>query len=364
MFGSDLLEIAIGMVFIYLLLSIAVTAAHELLAAVLALRGKMLWIGLCNLLPTGAGNPKNQRDKSSQAAELHDASHRDFANALYDHPLIDGLSHADKPSYIPSRTFTIALLDVISKHGGQDGDLSFSNIRTALENLPPSLRKPLLLHWQEAEGQMDRFKSNIEVWFNNSMDRVSGCYKRQTQWSMLILAMVFTIGLNVDSIELAKRLSTDKAFRTALITEAGKIDSGSGSAAVSGAEPKQAAGKPAPPNVQQQMEKFDEAIESINKHGFPIGWSEPWKWTRIIGWLLTGLAASLGAPFWFDVLNKFMNIRSSGKAPEEEPKKPKEIPQPAGPGEQPGVGMAPGITAANGAGTEPTRVPPITASAC
>jgi hypothetical protein len=54
---------------------------------------------------------------------------------------------------------------------------------------------------------------------------------------------------------------------------------------------------------------------------------------HIIGWLLTGFAASLGAPFWFDLLNKFMNLRSAGKAPEEKPKKPKKQPKPLGPGE-------------------------------
>jgi hypothetical protein len=52
------------------------------------------------------------------------------------------------------------------------------------------------------------------------------------------------------------------------------------------------------------------------------------------GWLLTIVAASLGAPFWFDLLNKFINIRSTGKAPEEDPKKPKEVPLPLAPGKQ------------------------------
>jgi hypothetical protein len=52
----------------------------------------------------------------------------------------------------------------------------------------------------------------------------------------------------------------------------------------------------------------------------------------ILGWLITAFAVSLGAPFWFDLLNKFVNIRASGKAPEEEPKSPKEVPAPKEPG--------------------------------
>jgi hypothetical protein len=64
----------------------------------------------------------------------------------------------------------------------------------------------------------------------------------------------------------------------------------------------------------------------------PIGWSEFPKrdqWlTMALGWLITAFAVSLGAPFWFDLLNKFVNVRASGKAPEEAPKSPKEVPIP------------------------------------
>jgi hypothetical protein len=65
----------------------------------------------------------------------------------------------------------------------------------------------------------------------------------------------------------------------------------------------------------------------------PIGWVKGgFGPTTIFGWVITALAASLGAPFWFDLLNKFINVRASGKPPEEEPKSPKEVPEPAQPG--------------------------------
>ncbi len=58
-----------------------------------------------------------------------------------------------------------------------------------------------------------------------------------------------------------------------------------------------------------------------------------WYLTKIFGLLLTAGAASLGAPFWFDVLNKIITIRSAGKAPEESPKSPKDIPRPMAAGQ-------------------------------
>src|SRR4051812_46861192 len=108
MFGSDLLEIAIGLVFVFLLTSLVVSALNELLASMLKARGKTLWQGIARLLPTGTANPQGLRDTTSTAAEHADATARDFANALYNHPLVDGLTHSgDRPSYIPSRTFTL-----------------------------------------------------------------------------------------------------------------------------------------------------------------------------------------------------------------------------------------------------------------
>jgi hypothetical protein len=42
-----------------------------------------------------------------------------------------------------------------------------------------------------------------------------------------------------------------------------------------------------------------------------------WFWlTKVLGWFVTGLALSLGAPFWFDLLGKFMNIRGAGPKPD------------------------------------------------
>jgi hypothetical protein len=61
-------------------------------------------------------------------------------------------------------------------------------------------------------------------------------------------------------------------------------------------------------------------------------------WPMLLGWLITASAMSLGAPFWFDILKRFVSIRSAGKAPEEAPLKPKEVPQPREPGDTTSAG--------------------------
>ena len=70
-------------------------------------------------------------------------------------------------------------------------------------------------------------------------------------------------------------------------------------------------------DIQQSIDHANSALKPL-----PIGWNgmalrvDPVTWIeRIIGWLITGLAVSLGAPFWFDLLNKFMSIRGTGDKP-------------------------------------------------
>ena len=104
------------------------------------------------------------------------------------------------------------------------------------------------------------------------------------------------------------------------------------------------------PHAQQEL---TETIRKLNELSLPIGWAGPDDDLRLhfaeqgwwgglmdifqrhfVGWMLTAFAGTLGAPFWFDLLNRFINIRSAGKAPEEKPKDPKEVPLPAPPGVQ------------------------------
>ena len=81
----------------------------------------------------------------------------------------------------------------------------------------------------------------------------------------------------------------------------------------------------------------------MQKVGLPIGWVQGgndirrewpgnnwtsdggwlsqigWHW---MGWLITALALSLGAPFWFDLLNKFIVVRSTVKPKEKSQDEP------------------------------------------
>lgn len=735
MLGSSVLETAIGMVFVFLVMSLLVTAGTELIAAWWKWRSDNLWEGVVNLVDQAGKN--------------------DWAKKLYDHPLIQGLSALQKkpvgtsiwkqftgilkylltpkskgPSYIPSRTFAIALLDVIREENptlklierelqfALDGipltasvadakshiieviskiDMTGSTIdelkadltgfvsripeggdklleaktklKEVAEKIPTSdasladfkaqfinlldqetpttytgadlsrdaqvligkipyagtvseavkkdlndlitriptsgypviavkadiqnfvgglaskyfreivsqidssqLKRTLLTLMDEADQNIEKLKEDIETWFNNSMDRVTGWYKRKTQIAHLLLGLLFTVLLNVDSVLIVRSLTSDPDLRKAVVAQAEKFAAeppvaiptqatsaqsrtkstaqqsnpqtgdvasppsgqatGGAAAApsisftpdsvvggnslkaifnlgatankevrvtIAGGDPDIITIDPASQTIAIGKQEADFVIKTkplstarstsviatydgkttatlltvsetpeekyrllraqLNQLNLPIGWvsqksdgplilapdaiaggssvtgyisrdktaeqditvhlksdddkiakvnaesivipkgqkeatftvqtvstdkpktvtisasfGEPatthattlnidpvyrseyrywpgWPWTRgssnwlasmwdtvsfhLIGWLLTAMAASLGAPFWFDILNKFITIRSAGKSPEEKPKPPKEVPQPLEPGQTP-----------------------------
>ena len=342
MFGIDILDVAIGLFFGYLVLSLAVTTANEMSAAWFRRRAWMLHKGISTLLD----DPQ-------------------LADKLYEHPLLQSLSSPPGvvsrvpalrrvvgrgPSYMPSRTFAIALLDTLQNNP--------ETLQPAEGSRP--VDRVLALLWKEAKNDPDQFRANIETWFNDSMERVSGWYKRRTQTLLLIWAAVVTIGTNADTLVIAKTLWRDPALRQALVERA------EGYVAT---QPRPGAA-PATLTADEASARYEAAIEDLAELQLPIGWDDPvetgegdtslrlindtgdnwpgpiWapggfqRWLQAadqhsIGWLLTILAVSMGAPFWFDTLNRIMSVRTAGKAPEEAPKAPRTVPEPKAPGEKP-----------------------------
>ncbi|MEO8448436.1 MAG: hypothetical protein ABI647_01525 [Gemmatimonadota bacterium] len=503
MLGSGVLDTAIGLVFVFLLVSMLVTIGNEMIAAALLSRAKWLRKGIDRLLES------------------------DWAQKLYAHPLIEGSAAVPSskapgswtirgtgPSYIPSRSFANVLLDLVRQSKaivpgltsvkaslekltteiavsreelrarlraaidsipatlpgadaikkdltglldrlkadtdvrGVQADIrrfidrmAAGSLREAIEQFPGErIRKTLLLLLDDAEGDFEKFKENIEVWFNNAMDRVGGWYKRRSQWVVAVLGLVVAIWMNVDTIHIIKHLETHPGLRDALVAQASayaesgspvgsrgkggqpsqKPDSGAPRATANAGEPFEGElvfTKPAtaagsvtltssdqsvtlreptaavdsgathvkfaldlqPSTTASDLEitaagagegavavhinpsldaQFSAVQAQLKQLNLPFGWvlaasnqSEvanrqvvPWAkgatWGdtiefHFLGWLLTALAASLGAPFWFDLLNRFILIRSAGKAPEEKPKPPKNVPAPLEPGQSP-----------------------------
>lgn len=257
----------------------------------------------------------------------------------------------------------------LALEGARSLTANLSDMGAALERLPDSdLKQSLLLLNHEAGNDAAAFKAKVGEWFDTSMTRVSGWYKRQTAWVNFGLGLVLAVLLNVDALLILQRLSTDPSLRTTLVNEASAYaaQTAATNTAVATTPATSLAAAPAStatatppaitaapttpaPTLAEAEEHFQVTRTQLQELGLPIGWvtsgtpeaksARPLAEQRVrpagadflagtgwkalgpllaahgLGWLLTAIAASIGAPFWFDLLDKFMNIRHAGERP-------------------------------------------------
>jgi len=317
--GSTALEVAIGLSFVYLLLALLCTTVNEWIAGMLGSRSKLLEESLRQLLDN----------------QPHDGAKNGFVNAFYGHPLIQGMMRGDKhPSYLSARTFATVVLDLVGRPAAPS-QASGSTLGPApdradavrsIDALPDGDVKDALRSLMPPEGgDFSTLRENVEGWFNDAMDRVSGWYKRRTQIWTILVALVITVAANADTFRIARQLWSDPTLRESVVAEA----------KVRAAEPRPSMQvdylDPRNPTKPTVTRLGDNPIHQRERDllGQMMGWGSAdaglgtsgWL-LRLLGWLISCVAISLGAPFWFDTLNKFINIRSAGKSPGEAAKSP------------------------------------------
>jgi len=311
MFGSQILDVVIGIVFIYLLLSLICSALNELVSGIFSMRAKNLEQGIRNL--------------------LNDPEFTGYAKDFYNHPLIKSLERKGKtPSYVPSRTFALVLMDVVGSAESGSGSKRFKSFRSTVAKITNNnLKRILLVFIDEAENNLNKLVENIGEWFDNAMQRVSGWYKRKAQLIILFLALALCLLFNADTLMIANSLSHDAAMRNAVVLVAEEY-----ARQPLSTKPDE---KPSKESLAAEekilLTRISQVREQIEKLQLPIGWTKmsgdpraipsnfPSWLAKILGILFTTIAVSLGAPFWFDVLNKFVNLRSAGDRPDKENKK-------------------------------------------
>lgn len=278
MFGSTIFDVAIGLIFVYFLLSVITSHVNELLANWFRWRAKDLEQGVRNML----ADPE-------------------LADKVWNHPIIRSLAVREgrDPAYIPANTFSLALFDSLVPSSG--GPTAFESMRASVMTLPSnSVRDTLLQMLDQANGDLAQARAGVEGWFNSTMDRVSGAYKQRLMGVSLFVSILITGLFGVDSIGLANTFWNEPGLRSAV----------SGAATAISAKENAA-------NTNLQ-----DAIKALNSNSLPVGWSDlpdnldGW-FKKGLGLILTTLAVSQGAPFWFDVLKKVVNLRGSGPPPEE-----------------------------------------------
>lgn len=299
MVSSQTIDVIVGLATVFLTVSLICSAINETLAAIFSLRARTLKGALNSLLGVA------------------------LAQAVVNHPSVPAApSRSGKqPSYIEPALFAVALLDEITRpvvlpaHGAP----AFARVDAAVNGPTPNpmltaqagVQRSLSAFVASADGDYKRVVMQISTWFDGYMDRVGGAYKRRTQWLLVIFAIVVVVTLNIDALRIFQQLSAQPAFAASVAAHADRL--------IKKAEPDQV-GQPTP-TLGQLMSSLSSDIATMP---FPVGWPDFhfkslwisfWQWQKIVGLLITAIAASLGAPFWFDALSRLASLRSGGAKP-------------------------------------------------
>jgi hypothetical protein len=388
-FGSQVLDIGIGLAMLFAFMSLIATALNEAVEGLLKVRAQHLEQGIRSILddPDGtlltekffnsplisilfAGNyrasnlsgaSKDAGDGTAPAkaaagdgtasanaaaggaAASANAAAGDaaaLANAAQGSPAPgpSGISarlrtmpwsiRANLSSYIPSANFALTVLRLAA--GGIPG--SAKEIRDKIDTTlagSPQLKGVVLQALASGEDDLKAAQKFLENWFDGAMDRVSGWYKRWAQTVLFSIGLFAAVALNVDTVTVARALISDPPLRQKVVNHAADHEK------------------------TTALEDFTASRDALASIGYPIGWTNlpqlqpisvedpvsgatvtstlacsPWKCvsklfalsramqtlpSMILGWFITALAIALGAPFWFDLLDKFMQVRSTLK---------------------------------------------------
>lgn len=329
-------DVAIGLALLYLLVTFAASALVEFVSTARNWRAWMLHDAIRNMLV----NSSLLNVEDIYASPLIWTLSRGYADRSW----VDlferfGWQLPDKvtpPSYIPAGAFSAAVVDRLMQKAEGSVDLSPEGAIEMLQNALKQVKsREALAHERQETGDALRaileitlatqgnsiqaVRFALEKWFNDTMDRTSGWYKRRTQYCLLLIGLVIAFGLNVDTIGVARWLWQGDAARQAAVSAANEYVRANPlppSATKSLNDPQ----NEKPQNLDQfatRLVKLDQQIASLQ---YPIGWPATqsgalWFLQYLFGGLITAIAISMGSSFWFDALQSLLKLRATGPKP-------------------------------------------------
>lgn len=341
MSGFPILDLVAGMIFIFFLLSIICSSGVEMVLTTSKIRAKILEEWLYNIFE----KPITIKGKSVSLGQ-----------AIMDHCSVTVLSEEGKaPTYMDAKNFVSALLEKITYDDNNPKSVAkdIDDYIKAIEDstiLSTELQRVFLMYANEAKdtyiivsvktaSEVQLFRHKIETWFDSSMERLGGDLKRRYSRPLtFVMAVLTAVLLNADSISIAKYLYSNPEARTKIATQAyAAAENDSIKSTVNQIYANlhdSATKKQDSATLQQITDSLTANVNSIKKSTaalndmIPLGWNshtfddafgkfDYWMIPqKMAGLLATILAIMMGAPFWFDILNKISNLRGSGSKPQ------------------------------------------------
>jgi hypothetical protein len=334
-------DLALGLVVAFLLLSLLVSGLNEAFVRVLSIRSKFLWAYLRDtmdgveakapswlpgsvrdvllVLPFGRDPRPRHSDRPApvEAGRMPETKTSDSMMMDLLYARVREIDHGKRGrtsiANIPPERFAVAVMELATVENGE-----IPKFLEKLRKVDSPLYGPLKGVWESAQGDLDRFRKGVESWFDGEMQRLSMLYRRYVKWVVAVLGVVVTLLFSMDGFEYAKTLLRDNAYRTSVtaVAEAGPD-------AYDELRRQCTGGDPVPcvtellsePALVKMMGQAMVSV-SIPAQGEPsVQGNFPVWWDRIItpshwpGFLLTYVALLFGAPFWWDVFRRITGIR-------------------------------------------------------
>jgi hypothetical protein len=230
------------------------------------------------------------------------------------------------PAYISAQSISEAIIDLLVPNSA--GDTTMTEIQAGIKALPswmPTLKTSLQALANNAGQDIKLFRSSVESWYDDHMSRVSGWYKRRVAKITIVVGAILVLLLNINTLTIGRTLYSNSVVRTAVSSVAVKTTS-----------------CPASESTQACLADLQAQLSAAAQAGLPIGWGtvpacaapdahcswldqrgifsrhggSAWQVVLVlIGFLITIIALTPGARFWFDLLGKLGSLRSTGPKP-------------------------------------------------
>ena len=345
------LDVAIGLVLMYLILSLAVTTIGEIVSTALNLRAKNLSRTITALIDSPAvrtqfynhgliassktasrgGHPPAETAPTPPETGAGVVAQRNAPQPKTETAPGGIPKDKEHPSYFDSRVFAMALLDSVfdaktdpaapgpapvAAPAARTKALTFDDVVHAVSKLPPEskLRGVLLANLAASKADIVDLRDTVATWFDTAMARLSGDFSRDSKRYALWIGLALAVVLNADSFAVTGALWKDQALRAEMVRAATAVTADTAKPAIC-AQPVEADRFAC---YLTGMATYQDSLRP-----FPIGWqaaavaemSALAVVFKAFGLAFTGFALSFGAPFWFDLLQKFINIRGAGPKP-------------------------------------------------
>lgn len=367
--SSGLIDLAIGMVFVFGVSAALASVFTEAAARLVGLRGAYLLTGLRELVDSGATRTTDLRQVETDYQNMRNLMEGgpvpsplpSATGALLGGPILNNqgvvgqmssrqltleptkktgslpkmtatgdagrlwAQRRSLPAYISGESFAEAVIDLVAPNAA--GRTTMDTIVQNVNRLPAELpfKSSLQALIKNAEGDVSRFRTAVENWYDDHMDRVSGWYKQNAAKITLVAGAILIVLLNINALTIGRTLYTENAVSTAVSTVAAR-----GTNCPAGQDP------------QACLAKLQAQLSAAAAAGLPVGWGTVrdciapgarcnwmdqrglfsrhghsfWQFVLVLaGFLIMIIAIVPGAQFWFGLLSRIGTLRATGPKP-------------------------------------------------